>query len=72
MFLFGLLKKKSFFSNQGHEGRREEEGDEGKHIDRVKNSEYSFCFKNRKLQGWDAVWLGSGWTEVEVGIQRAA
>lgn len=34
----------------------EEEGDEGKNIDRVKNIEYYFCFKDRNVWGWDAAW----------------
>lgn len=50
------LKKSFFFPNQGHGDRMEEEGDEGKNIDRVKNIEYYFCFKDRNVWGWDAAW----------------
>ena len=37
--------------NQGRGSGREEDRDEGKNTDRVKNIEYSFCFKNRNLWG---------------------
>lgn len=49
------LKKKNlvfFFPTRG----RREEADEGKNIDRVKNIEYYFCFKDRNLWGCDAFW----------------